>query len=177
MGIIDNAVVLAEGKYLRLVRRGHWEYAERNSARAAVMILAITDGRIVLTEQFRIPHQKRVIELPAGLVGDEHGDADDIRTAARRELLEETGYEAREMTWLTEGPTSAGLSSEIVTLVRASGLRKVGRGGGVGSEAIQVHEVPLAQAHDWLQARIEAGVPVDPKVFAALYFAARTSAA
>ncbi|RMF75058.1 MAG: NUDIX hydrolase, partial [Planctomycetota bacterium] len=138
----------------------------------AVVIIATTDDdRIVLVEQFRTPLGKSVIELPAGLVGDEAGQ-DDALTAARRELLEETGYRAESVEIVMEGPTSAGLSDEVVTLVRARGLTKAADGGGVGHEEITAHTIPLPQAEPWLFARMREGVAVDPKVFAGLYFAA-----
>src|SRR5579872_3860254 len=48
--------VLAEGKHLRLIQQGHWEYAERTTGNSAVAIVAITgDHRILLAEQYRIP--------------------------------------------------------------------------------------------------------------------------
>src|SRR5688500_16928283 len=123
----ESTQVLASGKFLRLVRRGRWEYADRVNSSGAVVIVAVTDdGRLVLTEQHRLPLDRRVIELPAGLAGDEPGQSDeDFSLAARRELLEETGYECREMIELMTGPTSAGLSTEIVTMFLARGLSKV----------------------------------------------------
>jgi ADP-ribose pyrophosphatase len=162
--------VLAAGSHLRLVQRGRWEFADRIGASGVVYILAITDDRrIIFVEQERVPVGGSVIELPAGLVGDEGGAGEDYAEAARRELLEETGYTAEQIERLTEGPPSAGMSSEIVTLCRATGLTKTGEGGGVGHEKIIVHEIPLAEVHNWL-----AGRPmVDPKVYAGLYFATR----
>jgi ADP-ribose pyrophosphatase len=168
--------VLGEGRHLRLVRRRGWEYAERTNAAAIVVVVAVTpDGRLLLTEQYREPVQGAVIELPAGLVGDRPGEAgEDLRTAAHRELLEETGYEAEELRALAAGPPSAGLSSEVVTFVRAAGLRRVGAGGGDEHESITVHEVPLATVPDWLEAHARAGRLVDPKVYAGLYWLERT---
>ena len=168
---------LWEGRFLRLLRRGRWEYADRHNATGAVVLVAVTDdGRLLLTEQFRVPLQAPVIELPAGLVGDMPGEpGDDLEAAARRELREETGYEARRLRVLMQGPTSAGLSTEVVTLFHATGLTRVGRGGGVEHEQITTHEVPLSAAHTWLLERIAAGVAVDPKVFAGLYFAQRAA--
>ncbi len=175
----EAPVVLHEGRHLRLMRRGDWEYAERTRARAVVAIVAVTDdGRLVLTEQHRVPVGGAVVELPAGLVGDRPGEAEEARVAAaRRELLEETGYEAAEISYLTEGPPSAGLSSEVVTLYRARGLRKTGPGGGDAREAVRVHEVPLTEVAGWLERKVRAGTLVDPKVYAGLYFVSGGSAA
>lgn len=164
---------LCEGKHLRLLKVGHWEYVERTNATGVAVILAITpENKIVLVEQFRVPVAKRVIELPAGLAGDTpdaKGEA--LATAARRELLEETGYEAKEMVFLTEGPPSAGLTSETVTFFRAKGLRRLSAGGGDEGEDIQVHEIKLAKVHGWLNEKSSHGWLIDPKVYVGLYFA------
>src|SRR5215217_1288754 len=87
---------IAEGKRVRLVRRGDWEFVTRKKSSGIVAIVAVTDDyKLVLVEQYRPPVAKSVIELPAGLAGDEAGhEQEDLLTAARRELLEETGYEA-----------------------------------------------------------------------------------
>lgn len=163
---------LFTGKFLALVREGRWEYADRVNATGAAIILAVTDQqRLLLVEQYRIPCHARTIELPAGIIGDEPGSGNELHAeAARRELLEETGYLAQEIEPLTTGPASSGLTSEIVTLFRASRLRKTGQGGGVEHEAITVHEIPLNEAHSWLDAKARTGILIDPKIYAALYF-------
>jgi ADP-ribose pyrophosphatase len=168
-----DATKLYEGKHLRLVKHGQWEFTERVRVTGAAVIVAMTDdGRMLLTEQHRIPVAGRVIELPAGLAGDIAEEAHEtLETAARRELREETGYEAREMAHLVTGPSSPGLTSELVSLFLATGLRQVGPGGGHGDERIQVHSIPLAEIHQWLRRRIGEGLLVDPKVFAGIYFA------
>lgn len=168
-----DKTILCEGRHLRLVKRGHWEFVERTLASGVVVIVAVTqENKIVLTEQFRVPLGKRVIELPAGLAGDVAGDeSESLSTAARRELLEETGYEAKEMILLTEGPPSAGLTSETVTFFWAKDLRRVSEGGGDAGEDIQVHEVELSKVRGWLEEQLKAGVMIDPKVYAGLYFA------
>jgi ADP-ribose pyrophosphatase len=167
----DRPVLQWEGKFLRVIKCGRWEYAERLGTTGAVAIVALTDdAKLVLTEQYRIPVGCRVVELPAGLAGDvPEQAAEAFAEAARRELLEETGYEAREMVCLASGPPSAGLASEIVTLFRATGLRRVAGGGGDAHEQIQVHEVPLANIDQWLKERMAQGALVDPKVYAGLY--------
>lgn len=165
--------ILATGKYMRLVREGHWEYAERVIVSGAVVIVAVTpEGKLLLTEQYRIPVKNSVIELPAGLVGDIPGEADEqLATAAHRELLEETGYTAKRMVQVAHGPISAGFGTETISFFRASGLKKVQAGGGVENENIRVHEIHVDRVPAWLKKQSRAGLLVDPKVFAGLYFA------
>jgi ADP-ribose pyrophosphatase len=163
---------LFSGKFLSLIREGRWEYAERVHATGAAIILALTDEqKLLLVEQYRIPCHARTLELPAGIIGDEPGSAAESHAeAARRELLEETGYLAGRIEPLTTGPASSGLTSELVTFFNATQLQKTGTGGGVGHEDITVHEVPLEQVHQWALERTGTGVLVDPKLFAGLYF-------
>jgi ADP-ribose pyrophosphatase len=172
--VMDEAPeVMAAGKYLRLVKRGHWEFADRHTCTGAVAIVAITDERhLLLVEQFRIPLMKNVLELPAGLVGDVAGEEqEELATAARRELFEETGFEACEVRWLVSGPSSAGLTSEVVDFFLATGLKRIHAGGGDHHENIVVHEVPLDGIGQWLDERARAGIMIDPKVYAGLYLA------
>src|SRR3546814_15743467 len=85
---------LFEGQYLRLKRQGHWEYAERCNAGCAVIVVALTpENKLLFVEQYRIPIAARSIEMPAGLVGD-LSDTDAIEPPARREQLEDTGWQA-----------------------------------------------------------------------------------
>lgn len=166
------AEVLFRGQHLQLLSRNGWEMCERVNATGVVTIIAVTaDRRLLLTEQFRPPLRRRVIEMPAGLAGDIAGQQnEDLAVAARRELLEETGYECERMDFLAEGPSSSGLTSEIITFYRATGLRWVGPGGGDGTEDIQLHSIPLSWIRGWLRERETAGILVDPKVYAGLYF-------
>ncbi|MBI3932626.1 MAG: NUDIX hydrolase [Acidobacteria bacterium] len=164
--------VLGEGRHLRLVREDGWEHVERPGITGIAVLVAVTaEGRLLLVEQHRPPVRARVLELPAGLAGDTPAHAgEDPAIAARRELLEETGYEADEITTLAAGPPSAGLTSEVVTFFRARGLRRVAAGGGDAVEQIVVHEVPLDGIDAWLRSKRAGGLLVDPKVYAGLYF-------
>jgi ADP-ribose pyrophosphatase len=167
-----ETTTLFRGRHLALQKAGRWEYVERCKTSGIVAVLAVTDAReIILVEQYRVPVAQRVIEIPAGLAGDIEGEEDEaLAEAARRELVEETGYAAARMEFLTEGPPSAGLSTEVVTFFRAHGLTKVTAGGGDGGEDITVHLVPLAQLDAWIATKREAGCLIDYKIYAALYF-------
>ncbi|MCX6866942.1 MAG: NUDIX hydrolase, partial [Verrucomicrobia bacterium] len=106
---------LFETRWLSIQRIGHWDFVRRPQADCCVGILAITPGdEILLVEQFRIPIHQRVIEIPAGIVGDEPEHlGESLAATAARELLEETGYRAKIVEPLIVSPTSAGLTSEL----------------------------------------------------------------
>ncbi len=170
----DTPEILHEGQWLRMVRRGHWEYAERTHGNGmAVIIIAVTpDDQVLFVEQFRVPLGRRTIEMPAGLVGNDHAH-DTLQSAARRELIEETGWAASRVDVLLIGPTSSGMSSERIAFVRAQGLTRVGEGGGVGNEDITVHTVPRAQAPAWLMRKQAEGFELDLKLWAGLWMIER----
>lgn len=174
---------LAVGRWLRLMARGRWEYVERlkrRGSRGAVAILATTaTGEVIIIEQWRAAFDAWVLELPAGLVGDEAGqESESLLAAARRELLEETGYVSETWRELFSGAPSAGLSGEMVTLFRAIDCRMIGAGGGDETESIRVHTRPASTLGLWLAERA-AVQPVDFKLWsaAALLTADRAPAA
>ena len=170
---MNDTDTLFNGDYLRIRRQGTWEYAERTNARAAVIIIALTpEDRLLLVEQFRIPIDAFSIEMPAGLVGDLE-ESETLESAATRELVEETGWRADQIHYVMGGPSSSGMSNEQVVFVRATGLVRVGPGGGDASENIIVHEVPRGEAAAWLNARRLEGYSIDPKLYAGLYFLER----
>jgi ADP-ribose pyrophosphatase len=120
---MNSIETLFETRWLGLYRIGHWDFVRRPQAEACVGILAITPAaEVVLIEQFRVPVQCPVIEIPAGLVGDEDEfRGESLAETARRELLEETGYRAAEIRPLLTSPTSAGMTSEFTHLFLATG--------------------------------------------------------
>jgi len=149
-----------EGKHIVVRERDGWEFVERKSAKEAVAVIAVTDaGEVVLTEQYRRPVDARVIDWVAGLI-----EEFDVVETARRELEEEAGFTCETIERLASGPTSPGITSEIVHLVRARGLRRSGAGGGVGSEKITVHLVPRHELAEWLRREELEGILIDLKV-------------
>ena len=162
--------ILGQGKYLRLVRTGGWEHAERANATGIVVIVPKTAaGEFVLVEQYRPPVQADCIEFPAGLAGDEVDAADEsLLAAARRELREETGYDTDELRFLGHSPPTAGLTSEVMSFYLATGVKKFASGGGVGSERIIVHVVPEKDVRGWLRRQVPRA-QVALMVYAGLY--------
>jgi len=161
---------LYEGRFLSLRRKANgWEYCARRNDVSAVMIFALNSKDcVLLVEEFRPAIGKKCICFPAGLSGDEAPEAHE--TAARRELLEEAGYSTAEMRFLFSGPSSPGISSEMLHFFLALDLKKTALGGGVEGENITVHEVPIADIDSWLLRQMQTGISVDPRVYAGLYF-------
>jgi ADP-ribose pyrophosphatase len=110
-----------------------------------------------------VPLKANCLELPAGLIGDDT-EGEPMAEAAARELEEETGYRAAAIESLGNFASSPGMVSETFTLVRATGLEKVGDGGGVDGENILVHRVPLAGVVDFIAAKRADGVMMDVKL-------------
>ena len=153
-----------QGKYLRVVRMGSWEYVERCGGVHAVVILAEHDGKVVLIEQPRTPlGERKCLELPAGLVGDEDPNATVDGTAVK-ELEEETGFTAERIEVIGKFYSSPGMVAEGFTLVKAHGLRRVGDGGGTEHEQIEVHLVPRADIPAFVEAKRAEGVAIDVKL-------------
>ena len=152
-----------EGKYIRVVRDGTWEYVERCGGVHAVVILAEHDGKLVLVEQRRVPLGRNCLELPAGLVGDEDPDAT-VEGTAIKELEEETGFTAERIEAIGEFFSSPGMVAEGFTLVRAHGLTRIGEGGGNEHEEIEVHLVPRADIPAFVERKLVEGTAIDVKL-------------
>lgn len=168
---VDHAAVeetVWEGRYIAAKRKGRWEYVSRVRGIRAAVILAVEDGHVLLVEQFREPLGKVCLELPAGLVGDQDDPDEQVLDAAGRELVEETGWKAESLESLGEFYSSPGMVSESFTLVRATGLRQTGVGGGTDGEDITVYRVPLAELSVFVEERRNAGVGIDVRIMGLL---------
>jgi ADP-ribose pyrophosphatase len=166
---LPPAEVMWEGKFVRALRRGKWEYASRSRNIGAVVVLAEHEGQVILVEQPRVAPDRRCIELPAGLVGDLDPNAT-VESTAINELEEETGFTAERVERLGEFYASPGMLSEGFTIVRAHGVRKIGEGGGDDSEDIKVHLVRRGEIANFLEQKRADGLGIDAKLLLLLNF-------
>ncbi|HUL97102.1 MAG TPA: NUDIX hydrolase [Usitatibacter sp.] len=126
----------------------------------AVMILAFLDDETILLErQYRYPRHRHFVEIPAGKL--EPGEP--ALATAKRELVEECGYEAGEWIHMVTIDPSIGYSTEIIELYAARRLRHVGAKPDVG-EHLECFEAKIGDALDW----VRQGVITDTKTTFAL---------
>lgn len=132
----------------------------------AVAIIAMLDnGNLIMERQFRYAPQQEFIELPAGKI--DHGE--DTLLTAQRELLEETGYVAREWTHLATAWPCIGFSDEKMEYYFARGLTHQGRQLDEG-EFLEVFELSPAEAIEW----VRLGKITDSKTIVGLFWMEKT---
>jgi ADP-ribose pyrophosphatase len=162
--------VMWEGRFITAKKRGRWEYVGRARGIRAAAIIALDDDadgtrHVVLVSQYRVPLGRFSLEIPAGLVGDDAGgEGEESVAAAARELEEETGYRAGRLEVLGEFYSSPGMVSECFTLLRATGLERVGEGGGTEGENITVHRIALRDLARFVAEWRRAGHAVDVRI-------------
>jgi ADP-ribose pyrophosphatase len=139
--VYDGALLKVHREVVRLPdgREGAREYIRHPGAVAIVPLF--DDGSVLLERQFRYPHAREFIELPAGKLelGEPHLDT------AKRELLEETGYVAEEWTRLGVIHTAIAYTDEAIELFLARKLSHVERKLDDG-EFLELHIVPFEAA-------------------------------
>jgi ADP-ribose pyrophosphatase len=164
--------LLHAGRFLHLIDRDGWEFVSRPNSSGIVIIVAVTDGKLILVEQLRRSVNCQVIGLPAGLVDttDSHSQQESESEAAIRELEEETGYTAASVREMARGPISPGATDEVMAIFVADGVTKKGAQRLDADEDIKVHLVDLAELTEWLKAREREGRMIDLKLFMGLSF-------
>jgi ADP-ribose pyrophosphatase len=134
---------------------------------AAVMLAMPDAATVVMERQYRYPLRQHVYELPAGKI--DPGE-DPLRTA-QRELLEETGYRARQWRHLLTTYPVVGYANERIELYLARELEYVGHALDEG-EFLDVFTMPLIEALDW----VRSGRIIESKTIMALLIAERIAA-
>jgi ADP-ribose pyrophosphatase len=118
------------------------EYGVLESGGFAAVVPVTREENVVLVRQWRQPLDAFTLELPSG--GVDAGEEPEL--AARRELLEETGYRAQKLGHLTSVHTSTGRSTEICHLFRCEAERDERGPRPEPTEFIQVVELPFGDA-------------------------------
>jgi len=165
-----------EGKFIRTVlleykdKKGSnrkWEAVERVNCDGIVAIIPVTtEGDLLLIRQFRPTLDCFVVELPAGL----NDKGEDLLNAAKRELIEETGYMSDDFEFLAEGPISIGLSTEMLTVYLAGNCRPAPRELREKypideTEDIELIKISLSLAYETIEAYRKKGDLVDIKIY------------
>jgi ADP-ribose pyrophosphatase len=156
----DDAHLKEEATASELLFQGNFLTARRDTVRmpdghsatreyvihpgAVVVVPLLDDGRVVLERQYRYPVERVMIEFPAGKL-----DAgEDPLVCGQRELLEETGYRAREWAHAGAMHLAVAYSTEIIHVYFARGLtageRQLDHG-----EFLDVFAAPVDQLLGW----------------------------
>ena len=162
--VYDGALLKVRRDVVRLPdgSQGAREYIRHPGAVAIVALF--DDGAVLLERQFRYPHGREFIEVPAGKLEPGEPQLD----TAKRELLEETGYVAQDWTRLGVIHTAIAYTDEAIHLFLArrlsAGERKLDQG-----EFLETLVRPFDEALDM----IRRGEITDAKSVAALLWTAR----
>jgi ADP-ribose pyrophosphatase len=140
--VYDGVLLKVQRDVVRLPdgSQGTREYIRHPGAVAIVPVF--DDGRVLLERQFRYPHRRVFIELPAGKLepGEPHLDT------AKRELLEETGYTAAEWTRLGVIHTAIAYTDEAIEMFLARKLQPEGKAKLDAGEFVETMSVPFGEA-------------------------------
>lgn len=174
MKIVGDEIAY-DGRFIQTLKRSFidrdgkpalWEMVKRKTHGRIFAVAAVTpEKELVLEKIFRIPCDSYVLELPAGL-RDKDGETEE--EAARRELLEETGYAADHLELLIAGPFNAGMLEDELAIYLGVNARKVQESRLESAEDIEVVLAPLEKLVERLESEREA--KVDVKIPAVLPF-------
>jgi ADP-ribose pyrophosphatase len=118
------------------------EYGVLESAGFAAVVPVTEGGGVVLVRQWRQPVGSFTLELPGG--GLEGGE--NPRETVARELLEETGYRAKDLSYLASVHTSPGRSTEVCHLFHCKAVLALSGPRPEPAEFVSALELPLPQA-------------------------------
>ncbi len=156
---ITNKESAYEGSHIRVLKKyfetengktGIWETIERTNVynKGAVVIIAVTENsEIIMERNWRIPIESYIVQFPAGLT-DRKMERDE--EAARRELLEETGYLADTLIPILQSPLCPALTTTEASHYFAPRVKYIGKERKDTSQIIEVIKVPLKELDTFL---------------------------
>ena len=169
---IANKKTVFEGRHLKVIEKhitnmqgvnSIWETIERKNIHGcgAVVIIALTKNKeLIFEKNWRAPLESFVIQFPAGLTDIPRENEEQ---AARRELLEETGYEANKLIPVILSPLAPALTATRARHFFAPDVEFKGKTGNKDVEEIEVSKIPIEQVDDFLL-NPPAGVELDLRV-------------
>jgi ADP-ribose pyrophosphatase len=128
---------------------------------AAAMVPFVSDNEIIMVSQYRYALARETLEIPAGKIDGTESPEECIR----RELVEETAYKARQITWLYTYAPAIGYSNELIHLYVGKDLKKLETAID-GNEISSVHILSLEE----VKGMIRDHKIVDSKTLIALAF-------
>jgi len=161
-----------KGKYLKVIekefigdnnKRFVWECAERHDA---VFVFPVTkDKQVILEKNYRIPAEDFIIEIPAGLL-DKKGEKPEV--AAKRELLEETGYLATKIIPIYDYYLTPASGSHRVYLFYAPNVVPTDKINPEDAEYIEIIKVPIKNLEKFLIGQKKKRVKIDVNLWGAI---------
>lgn len=168
--------VVFDGKYIQTIIRSirardgsrvTWEMVRRKTYGRIVVVLPVTSQQeVILLKIYRVPPRAYILEACAGLM-DRAGESEE--DAARREMLEETGYISQKLVPLMAGPFNSGLVEDEIVYFLAPDAQKVQEPVLENAEDIELIILPLSGLFSYLQ-NPPGNMKADIKLFSVLYF-------
>ena len=175
MKVIDRKT-LWKGKFIKTALISYrddkgiireWEAVGRVSDNGVVVVIPVTENNeLVLIRQFRPVLDGYVVELPAGLIDD----GEDVISAGKRELIEETGHTSDNFTLFTEGVISTGINMEKWRVLLAQNVveaneETIREHPPDENEDIEIIKVPSDNIHEVLEKYSGNGDDVDLRIY------------
>lgn len=161
--VFDESLIKIRKDQLQMGSNKPYIYYSMVSYPLAVAVIAKTsEGLYVLTKEYRHPTGKMILGCPGGFI-DEN---ENCMEAAQRELLEETGYEAKTYTYLGEAYPYAGFSGQKTIYIAASEATPLKK------QTLEVSEIiqPILMSSDQLKSAIGSKMDLDGNLCTALFF-------